>query len=118
MTAETPLLEIENLYINFMVDKRQVQAVQGLNLTVYQAKPLPLLVNLGLASPRQPTPSSICFRHGAVTQGSIKYEGNDLVKLPKRKRRAYRGSRIGLVHRTRYLTSTRYTRWARKSKKC
>ena len=98
MTAETPLLEIENLYINFMVDKRQVQAVQGLNLTVYPGQTVAIVGESG--SGKSTTAHAIIDLlpgTGAVTQGSIKYEGNDLVKLPKRKRRAYRGSRIGLV---------------------
>jgi len=98
MTAETPLLEIENLHINFKVDKRQVQAVQGLNLTVYPGQTVAIVGESG--SGKSTTAHAIIDLlpgTGAVTQGAIKYEGNDLVKLPKRKRRAYRGSRIGLV---------------------
>src|SRR5699024_936203 len=98
MTAETPLIEIENLHINFKVNKRQVQAVQGLTLTVYPGQTVAIVGESG--SGKSTTAHAIIDLlpgTGAVTQGAIKYEGNDLVKLPKRKRRAYRGSRIGLV---------------------
>src|SRR5699024_1241519 len=98
MTAETPLLEIENLHINFKVDKRQVQAVQGLNLTVYPGQTVAIVGESG--SGKSTTAHAIIDLlpgTGAVTQGAMKYEGNDPVKLPTRKRGAYGGSRIGSV---------------------
>ncbi len=98
MTTETPILEIENLHINFKVDKREVEAVQGLNLTVYPGQTVAIVGESG--SGKSTTAHAIIDLlpgTGSVTQGAIKYEGKDLVKLPKRKRRSYRGSRIGLV---------------------
>src|SRR5699024_4334864 len=98
MTAETPLLEIENLHINFKVDKRQVQAVQGLNLTVYPGQTVAIVGESG--SGKSTTAHAIIALRpatGAVTRAAIQRGGDDLFKLPKRTRRAYRRSRISLV---------------------
>lgn len=98
MVNETPLLEIEDLHINFMVDKRQVHAVQGLNLTMYPGQTVAIVGESG--SGKSTTAHAIIDLlpgTGYVAQGSIKYQGRDLVQLPAKKRRSYRGTHIGLV---------------------
>ena len=98
MVNQTPLLEIENLHINFSVDKRQVHAVQGLNLTVYEGQTVAIVGESG--SGKSTTAHAIIDLlpgTGHVAQGSIKYQGTDLVQLQQKKRRSYRGSHIGLV---------------------
>lgn len=98
MVNETPLLEIENLHINFMVDKRQIHAVQGLNLTMYEGQTVAIVGESG--SGKSTTAHAIIDLlpgTGYVAQGSIKYQGTDLVQLSQKKRRGYRGSHIGLV---------------------
>src|SRR5699024_3262499 len=98
MTTSTPLLEIENLHIDFRVDKRAVHAVRGLNMTIYPGQTVAIVGESG--SGKSTTAHAIIDLlpgTGTVSQGSIKYEGTDLVRLPKRKRRSYRGSHIGLV---------------------
>lgn len=98
MTERTPLLDIENLHINFTVDKRQVSAVRGLDLTIYPGQTVAIVGESG--SGKSTTAHAIIDLlpgTGKVTQGAITYEGIDLVQLSKRKRRSYRGSAIGLV---------------------
>lgn len=98
MTTSTPLLEIENLHIDFSVDKRAVHAVRGLNMTIYPGQTVAIVGESG--SGKSTTAHAIIDLlpgTGTVAQGSIKYEGTDLVRLSKRKRRSYRGSHIGLV---------------------
>lgn len=98
MTQPTPLLEIENLHIDFSVDKRKVNAVRGLNLTIYPGQTVAIVGESG--SGKSTTAHAIIDLlpgTGNISQGSITYQGTDLVKLPKRKRHSYRGSHIGLV---------------------
>lgn len=98
MTNHTPLLEIENLHIDFKVDKRQVHAVLGLDLTIYPGQTVAIVGESG--SGKSTTAHAIIDLlpgTGHVANGSIKYEGQDLVQLPNRKRRSYRGTHIGLV---------------------
>ena len=98
MTTHTPLLEIDNLHIDFSVDKRSVSAVRGLNMAIYPGQTVAIVGESG--SGKSTTAHAIIDLlpgTGKITQGSIKYEGTDLVRLPKRKRRSYRGSDIGLV---------------------
>ena len=93
-----PLLEVSDLHIDFSVDKRSVHAVRGLNMTIYPGQTVAIVGESG--SGKSTTAHAIIDLlpgTGKVTQGSIKYEGTDLVELPARKRRSYRGSHIGLV---------------------
>ena len=93
-----PLLEVSDLHIDFSVDKRSVHAVRGLNMTIYPVQTVAIVGESG--SGKSTTAHAIIDLlpgTGKVTQGSIKYEGTDLVELPARKRRSYRGSHIGLV---------------------
>ncbi|GAA4112303.1 dipeptide ABC transporter ATP-binding protein [Enteractinococcus coprophilus] len=93
-----PLLEVSDLHIDFSVDKRSVNAVRGLNMTIYPGQTVAIVGESG--SGKSTTAHAIIDLlpgTGKVTQGSIRYEGTDLVKLPARKRRGYRGSHIGLV---------------------
>src|SRR5699024_10079224 len=73
-------------------------AVRGLNLTIYPGQTVAIVGESG--SGKSTTAHAIIDLlpgTGKVTKGSIKYEGTDLVNLPARKRRSYRGSHIGLV---------------------
>lgn len=93
-----PLLEVTDLHIDFSVDKRSVHAVRGLNMTIYPGQTVAIVGESG--SGKSTTAHAIIDLlpgTGKVTKGSIKYDGTDLVKLPARKRRSYRGSHIGLV---------------------
>src|SRR5699024_5694039 len=85
-------------HINFKVDKRQVQAVQGLNLTVYPGQTVAIVGESG--SGKSTTAHAIIDLlpgTGAGTQGAIQYEGNAVIQLSMRMRRVYRGSRVGLA---------------------
>lgn len=93
-----PLLEVTDLHIDFSVDKRSVHAVRGLNMTIYPGQTVAIVGESG--SGKSTTAHAVIDLlpgTGKVTKGSIKYDGTDLVKLPARKRRSYRGSHIGLV---------------------
>src|SRR5690625_7585461 len=98
MVNETPLLEIENLHINFMVDKRQIHAVQGLNLTMYEGQTVAIVGESG--SGKSTTAHAIIDLlpdTGHVTSGSIEFQGNDLTKADDATMESIRGSKIGLV---------------------
>jgi peptide/nickel transport system ATP-binding protein len=98
MTSPNPLLEIEDLHIDFSVDKRAVHAVRGLNMTIYPGQTVAIVGESG--SGKSTTAHAIIDLlpgTGTVSKGSITYQGTDLVRLSKRKRRSYRGTHIGLV---------------------
>lgn len=98
MTQPTPLLDIKDLDIDFTVDKRSISAVRGLNLTIYPGQTVAIVGESG--SGKSTTAHAIIDLlpgTGKVTGGSITYEGTNLVELPAKQRRSYRGSAIGLV---------------------
>src|SRR5699024_9869262 len=84
--------------IDFSVDKRAVHAVRGLNMTIYPGQTVAIV---GESGPGKSTTAHAIIDllpgTGTVAQGSIQYEGTDLVRLSNRKRHSYRGSHIGLV---------------------
>lgn len=98
MADQTPLLKIEDLHIDFSVDKRQISAVRGLDMTIYPGQTVAIVGESG--SGKSTTAHAIIDLlpgTGTISQGTITYEGKELVQMPRRKRRSYRGTHIGLV---------------------
>jgi peptide/nickel transport system ATP-binding protein len=93
-----PLLQIRDLHIAFTSGKKDVPAVRGVDLTVYPGQTVAIVGESG--SGKSTTAHAVIDLlpgTGHVTAGSIEFDGVDLMKLGSRKRRSYRGDRIGLV---------------------
>src|ERR1700729_1634723 len=92
------LLEISDLNTVVPGRRRQVHAVNGVSLHLDQGEVLGIVGESG--SGKTMTAMSILRllpRGGAITSGSIRFDGTDLVTLPEREIRKVRGDGIGVV---------------------
>ena len=97
-STNAPLLEIKDLHVAFRSDKRLVQAVRGVSLTVYPGQTVAIVGESG--SGKSTVAHAIIDLlpgSGVVTAGEILFEGKDVVKAKKGEIIAMRGSSIGLV---------------------
>ena len=93
------ILEIKDLSIQYRADKRIVEAVNKLNFTLKKGESLGLVGETGAGKTTTalgimgliPNPP------GMVTEGEILFEGEDLLKLNKKKLREVRGKKISMI---------------------
>lgn len=93
------ILEIRDLTIQYHADKRIVEAVNKLNLTLKKGESLGLVGETGAGKTTTalgimgliPNPP------GKVVDGEILFEGEDLLKLNKKKLREVRGKKISMI---------------------
>ena len=99
MSAAVPLLDVRGLRTHFMVDGREVAAVDGVSFTVDAGRTLGIVGESGCGKsvtslsimglvPRPP---------GRIAGGEILFEGIDLLKLSGAELRALRGNRISMI---------------------
>jgi len=92
------LLEIKDLKVCFLIDKKEVTVVDGVNLCLYKGKTLGLVGESGCGksltalSILRLTPSS-----AQIVRGEIIFEGKDLLKQPGSKLRDIRGGEISMI---------------------
>ncbi|MGQ9368740.1 ABC transporter ATP-binding protein [Azospirillum sp. ST 5-10] len=92
------MLEIEDLRVDFTTDGRVVQAVRGLSLRVARGERVGIVGESG--SGKSVTGRAVLRLvrpPGRVTAGRLSFDGTDLLALPERRMRAYRGRRIAMV---------------------
>ena len=93
------LLEIKNLTIKYITEDETVDAVNNINVTIYEGETLGLVGETGAGKTTTalgvmrliPNPP------GKILSGEIFYEGNDLLKISEEKIRAIRGSQISMI---------------------
>jgi peptide/nickel transport system ATP-binding protein len=92
------LLEVDDLHINFVSDKRVINAVQGVSFSVEAGQRVAIVGESG--SGKSTTAHSLINLlpgTGRVTKGSIKLEGEQLVGANEKTFVKIRGQKIGLV---------------------
>ncbi|MGV8875962.1 MAG: dipeptide ABC transporter ATP-binding protein [Rhodoglobus sp.] len=97
-TDETPLLRIRGLEVGFETQRGVVQALRGIDLTLYQGQSLAIVGESG--SGKSTTAQAIIGLlpgTGKVLGGSIEFEGNDLTTFSDAQFSEVRGSQIGYV---------------------
>ncbi|MCS4489898.1 ABC transporter ATP-binding protein [Corynebacterium sp. ES2794-CONJ1] len=97
-TLPAPLLELQDLKISFESTTGTVEAVRGINLTIYPGQSVAIVGESG--SGKSTTAMSIIGLlpgSGKVTGGSITFEGRDITHLSEKELNELRGSDIGLV---------------------
>ncbi|GAA1875661.1 ABC transporter ATP-binding protein [Myceligenerans crystallogenes] len=96
--ANVPLLEIKDLRISFTTGSGVVEAVRGVDLSVYPGQSVAIVGESG--SGKSTTAHAIINLlpgTGQVTGGSIKFGGRELVGLNRRSTEHLRGREIGMV---------------------
>lgn len=96
--AATPLLEIQDLVVEFEAQGKAVPAVRGANLTVYPGQTVAIVGESG--SGKSTTAAAVMGLlpgTGRVAGGRVVFDGQDLSKASEKDFQKIRGSGIGLV---------------------
>jgi oligopeptide transport system ATP-binding protein len=94
-----PLLEIENLAVEFRTPYGIVNAVNGISYKLEAKETLAILGESGSGKTvsAQAIMGLIDTPPGFITSGSARYRGVDLLKMPENERRKSRGDRIAMI---------------------
>ncbi|MGV0420450.1 dipeptide ABC transporter ATP-binding protein [Corynebacterium simulans] len=93
-----PLLEMKDVHISFESSTGTVEAVRGVNMTIYPGQSVAIVGESG--SGKSTTAMSILGLlpgTGKVTKGQILFEGEDITHYNDMQFEALRGNKIGLV---------------------
>jgi oligopeptide/dipeptide ABC transporter ATP-binding protein len=91
-----PLLEIEGLRVTFPTEEGEVQAVRGVDLTVYPNETLGIVGESGSGKSVTMLAMMGLLPKTARIEGSARYRGEELMTRERRIRR-YRGGRIAMI---------------------
>ena len=98
MTTQTPLLEMKDVKISFTSSTGVVEAVRGIDMTIYPGQSVAIVGESG--SGKSTAAMSILGLlpgTGKVTGVQILFNGEDITGLNDKEMQKYRGSEIGLV---------------------
>ena len=93
-----PLLEMKDVHISFTSSTGVVEAVRGVNMSIYPGQSVAIVGESG--SGKSTTAMSILGLlpgTGKVTGGEILFEGEDITHFTNKQYEALRGNKIGLV---------------------
>ncbi len=93
------LLEIKNLTVEYTTEGDVVHAVNGVDLYIRHGESLGLVgeTGAGKTTTALSVLNLIATPPGTIKSGEVIFEGQDLLKLPKRKMRAIRGNKISMI---------------------
>jgi len=92
-----PLLELDDLRVDFRQSGHVVRAVDGLSYQADKARTLALIGESGSGKTVSARAIMALLPETARVTGSIRYEGTELVGLSERRMRALRGNQIAMV---------------------
>ena len=94
-----PLLEIEDLSVEFRTDAGVVQAVNGVTYEVNAGETVAILGESGSGKSvsAQAIMGIIDSPPGFITGGTVRYRGEDLLSMEEGRRRAIRGAKVAMV---------------------
>jgi oligopeptide transport system ATP-binding protein len=98
LTESQPLLSVTDLSVSFPTDRGTVRAVESVSLEVKAGETLAIVGESG--SGKSVTALSILRLipdPGRIEQGSVVFDGQDLLALDRRSIRAIRGNRIAMI---------------------
>jgi oligopeptide transport system ATP-binding protein len=94
-----PLLEVEDLHVEFRTREGLAKAVNGVSYSVRAGETLAVLGESG--SGKSVTAQAIMgildTPPGYVTGGAVRFRGEDILKLPEARRRALRGASMAMI---------------------
>ncbi len=99
MTDEPPLLEVENLHVQFETGSGTAEVINGIDLTVEQGQTVALVGETGCG--KSVTVKSILGLLSQpptkIPEGSIRFKGRELLDLSEKERQQYRGEKISMI---------------------
>ncbi|GAA4830907.1 ABC transporter ATP-binding protein [Kitasatospora terrestris] len=97
--AVPPLLEVDDLHVEFRTARGVVRAVNGLSYTLHSGQTLALLGESGSGKSvaAQAVMGLLPFPPARITRGAVRLHGQDLLKLTDAEHRRVRGTRIAMV---------------------
>jgi oligopeptide/dipeptide ABC transporter ATP-binding protein len=103
-----PLLEVDELRVDFRQGRQTVRAVDGLSYTVARGRTVALIGESGSGKTVSSRAVMGLLPQTAQVSGSVRFEGQELIGLPERRMRSYRGGEIAMVFQdpTRSLNPT------------
>ncbi len=95
----TPLLDVDNLHVEFRTRDGIARAVNGVSYSLREGETLAVLGESG--SGKSVTAQAIMgildTPPGYVTQGAVRFRGEDLLAMSESQRRGYRGTNIAMI---------------------
>jgi len=98
-TGDEPVLVVEDLQVEFRTREGVAKAVNGVSYSVDAGETLAVLGESGCGKSvtAQAIMGILDTPPGFVTGGSVRFKGTDLLKLPEKERRRYRGESIAMI---------------------
>jgi oligopeptide transport system ATP-binding protein len=98
-TGHAPLLEVDNLQVEFRTRDGVAKAVNGVSYSLEEGETLAVLGESGSGKSvtAQAVMGILDSPPGFVTGGAVRFRGQDLLVLPEDERRAYRGRNISMI---------------------
>ena len=98
MTTAKPLLEVDDLAVQFGLDEQAVRAVDGLSFAVAAGETVVLVGESGSGKSMAALAITRLLPSTArITRGAVRLDGEDLFKLPEYRMRDVRGAAIGMI---------------------
>jgi oligopeptide transport system ATP-binding protein len=99
LTNHAPLLEVEDLQVEFRTRDGVAKAVNGVSYSIEEGETLAVLGESGSGKSvtAQAVMGILDSPPGFVTGGAVRFRGEDLLVLPEDERRAYRGRNISMI---------------------
>jgi len=91
------LVEISGLHVRYPSDRGPVRAVDGVSFALAHGETYALVGESGCGKTATGLALLRLVEPGEVTGGSIRFDGVDLLRLPEKEMRRYRGAHIGMV---------------------
>jgi oligopeptide/dipeptide ABC transporter ATP-binding protein len=95
--VERPLLEIQDLRVDFGQGQGMVRAVDGLSYTVERARTVAVIGESGSGKTVSARAIMGLLPESATVSGSIRFEGTELVGMSEQELRAVRGRAVAMV---------------------
>ncbi len=94
-----PLLDIQDLFVQYNTDDAVIHALNGFSLSLHRGEKLGLVGETGAGKTTMALSVLRLLppRVGCVTQGSIRYDGQDILSAPPQEMLSLRGRRISMI---------------------
>lgn len=92
-----PLLDVRNLHVHFETYDGTAEVINGVDFTIDRGETAALVGETGCGKSVTVKTIMGLLPQARVPEGEIYFDGTDLLELPEKRRKAYRGQRIGMI---------------------